>query len=104
MVRAGMSISNEYPQPSPRAAKRDRPERSPRPQGRGQSRPCSLPLTKRPDVQALPGTGFREAVQSRKEIKRGDEMRDAIMAVLAVLVGVAVAAIPLLPVLFCGAE
>ena len=31
-------------------------------------------------------------------------MRAALMAVLAVLVGLAVASIPLLPMLFCGAE
>ena len=31
-------------------------------------------------------------------------MRDALMAVLAVVVGLAIAAIPLLPILFCGAE
>ncbi len=36
--------------------------------------------------------------------RRGDEMKDAILAVLAVLVGVAVAAIPLIPMLFGGAE
>ena len=31
-------------------------------------------------------------------------MRAALMAVLAALMGLAVAAIPLLPMLFCGAE
>ena len=63
-----------------------------------------MPLAQRSDVQALPGTGVREAVPRREESKRGGSMRDAIMAVLAVLVGVAVAAIPLLPMLFGGAE
>jgi len=31
-------------------------------------------------------------------------MREALLAVLSVLFGLAIAAIPLLPMLFCGAE
>jgi hypothetical protein len=34
----------------------------------------------------------------------GGSMKAALMAIAAVLVGLAVAAIPLLPMLFCGAE
>ena len=55
-------------------------------------------------MQALPKQGKRKAVESREESKRGDVMREAIMAILAVLVGLAIAAIPLLPMLFGGAK
>lgn len=104
-----LRCQHEHRPPPARAAKRDRPERWQSEQKQGQRHQALPQRAGRPasgagrGLQTLPVAQIGEVEQSA-ESKRGGSMRDAIIAVLAVLVGVAVAAIPLLPMLFGGAE